>query len=158
MIGVEYSYEKELRGERGGKYIMRDMLNRDKGSYNDGRYDTLATPGKDISITIDADLQAYGELLMRNKVGSIVAIEPSTGELLSLVTTPSYDPSELVGRKRSANYSKLHTDSLKPLFDRSVLAGYPPGSTFKLINALIGLQEGILFDHSQYPCSRGYRF
>lgn len=158
LIGVEYSYEKELRGERGVKYIMRDVLNRVKGSYDDGKYDTLAVPGKDITITLDADLQAYGELLMRNKVGSIVAIEPATGELLSLVTSPSYDPAELVGRKRSANYNKLYNDTLKPLFDRSVLAGYPPGSTFKLVNALIGLQEGILHPTTTYPCSKGYRY
>lgn len=158
LIGVEYSYEKDLRGERGVKYIMRDMLNREKGSYEEGRYDTLAVPGKDITITLDADLQAYGELLMSNKVGSIVAIEPATGELLALVTSPNYSPSELVGRKRSSNYNRLYSDSLKPLFDRSVLAGYPPGSTFKLINALIGLQEGVLAPETTFPCSKGYRY
>lgn len=158
LIGVEYSYEKYLRGERGVKYIMRDVLNNEKGSYDDGRYDTLAVQGKDIGITIDADLQAYGELLMRNKVGSIVAIEPATGELLALVSSPSYDPAELVGRKRSANYSRLYSDTLKPLFDRSVLAGYPPGSTFKLVNALIGLQEGVLNSGTTHPCSKGYRY
>lgn len=151
--GIEKAYENELRGKKGIKITMVDVFNRVKGSYQDGIYDTLATAGKDIHLTIDSELQAYGEALMRNKRGSIVAIEPSTGEILALVTSPSYDPNLLIGRVRSRNYNKLADDTLVPLFNRALLAMYPPGSTFKLLVALIGQQEGVLTSGTSYPCA-----
>ena len=151
--GVEKIYEKALRGSKGLKIVMVDVFNREQGSFQDGRYDTVAVPGSDLMITIDADLQRYGEDLMRNKRGSIVAIEPSTGEILALVTSPNYDPNLLIGRVRSANYRALSQDTLKPLFNRATMAQYPPGSTFKAVNALIALDEGVLFPYSRYACS-----
>jgi len=129
-----------------------DVYNREMGSYKNGKYDTLAIKGENIYSTLDADLQAYGEKLMQNKIGSIVAIEPSTGEILSLITSPGYDPNELVGRARGKNYSKLNKDPLKPLFNRALMAQYPPGSTFKLVNALIALQEGVINKNTQFSC------
>jgi penicillin-binding protein 2 len=151
--GIEKAYEHELRGRKGIKITMVDVFNRVKGSYQDGVYDTLAVAGNDIFLTIDSELQAYGEELMRNKRGSIVAIEPSTGEILALVTSPSYDPNLLIGRVRSRNYNKLAADTLVPLFNRALLAMYPPGSTFKLLVALIGQQEGVLNTGTSYPCA-----
>ncbi len=138
--GVEESYEDILRGQKGVKYVLRDKYNSEIGSYKNGKYDTISKQGKDVTITIDAELQKYGEELMINKRGGIVAIEPSTGEILALVTAPSYDPSILVGRQRSANYTKLYKDSIaKPLYDRGLLAEYPPGSPFKILTGLIAL-------------------
>lgn len=154
--GVEKSYENVLRGKKGVEIFMVDVHNRIKGSYRNGRYDTAAVHGGNISITIDADLQLYGEKLMQNKLGSIVVIEPSTGDILALVSAPSYNPELLVGRVRSENYAKLYADSLIPLFDRPLMACYPPGSTFKTVNALIGLQEKIVTPATQYPCHSGY--
>ncbi len=151
--GIEKAYENELRGRKGMKIKMVDVYNREKGSYMDGRFDTAAISGNDLRMTIDAELQAYGELLMQNKRGSVVAIEPSTGEILALVTSPAYDPNLLIGRIRSKNYNKLYEDTLKPLFNRALLAMYPPGSTFKLVNALIGQQEGMLSEETEYPCA-----
>ncbi len=151
--GVEKAYENQLRGKKGMKIKMVDVFNREKGSYMNGKYDTLAVPGNDLYLTIDAELQAYGEQLMRNKKGSIVAIDPATGEILALVTSPAYDPNLLVGRIRSRNYSLLYNDTLKPLFNRALLAMYPPGSTFKPLMALIGQQEGVLSENTQYPCA-----
>lgn len=143
--GVELSYENELRGVKGIKFIQKDRFNRDIGPYKDGIYDTLPQPGKDVTITIDATLQKYGELLMKNKRGGIIAIEPSTGDILAMVSSPSYNPNLLVGRERSGNYSKMHYDTIsKPLYDRSLLAQYPPGSPFKVMNALVGLQENVV--------------
>jgi penicillin-binding protein 2 len=156
--GVEKVYEKELRGKRGTKLVLVDVHNRIKGSYKDGLYDTLAYAGKDLTTTIDLELQKYGELLMHNKRGSIVAIEPATGEVLCMVTNPNYNPNLLVGRVRSMNYQKLAADTLKPLFNRALMAKYPPGSTFKLINAIIGLHEGTITTHSSYSCSMGYSY
>lgn len=157
ISGIEKSYETELRGQRGVRIVMVDVHNREKGSYMNGIYDTLAIPGKNLVCTIDADLQAYGEMLMQNKKGSVVAIEPSTGEILAAVTSPSYNPNLLVGRDRTKNYSRLLKDTVfVPLFNRALMAYYPPGSTFKLINALIGKQEGVLHDNTRYPCARGY--
>jgi penicillin-binding protein 2 len=156
--GLEKSYEKYLRGKRGVRIVMVDVFNRAKGRFEDGRYDTLAVAGKDIVTTIDADLQRYGEALMKNKKGSIVAIDPATGEILAIVTNPAYDPNLLVGRVRSKNYQLLERDTLKPLFNRALMAMYPPGSTFKLINALIGLQEGVLTPNTHYSCRMGYNF
>lgn len=156
ISGVEKTYEKELRGEKGISIFLVDVHNRIKGSFKDGEYDELPVVGADIVSTLDADLQKYGEILMQNKRGSIVAIEPSTGEILTLVTNPAYDPNLLVGRVRTKNYRALARDTLKPLFNRAIMAKYPPGSTFKLLNALIGLQEGILTTKTKFSCHYGY--
>lgn len=157
--GIEEAYEKELRGRRGVKIYLVDVFSRIKGSYAEGKLDTLAVQGSDITSSIDLDLQAYGELLMKNKRGSIVAIEPKTGEVLALVSAPNYDPSLLVGRIRSENYAKLLGDTLvKPLFNRALMASYPPGSTFKPINGLIGLQEGVITPDTHFGCENGYLF
>lgn len=151
--GIESYYEKHLRGEKGIKIIVVDVHNREKESFMNGQFDTLPIPGKDIYLGIDAELQLYGENLMKDKVGSIVALEPSTGQILAMVTSPSYDPNELVGRVRGTNYSKLLNDSLKPLFNRATSGIYPPGSTFKMLNALIVLQSGVANKNTAYPCN-----
>jgi penicillin-binding protein 2 len=157
--GIEESYEKELRGRRGVKIFMVDVWSRVKGSYANGTLDTIAVQGKDIVSSIDLDLQEYGELLMKNKRGSIVAIEPETGEVLTLVSAPNYDPGLLVGRQRSENYSRLYLDTLyQPLFNRALMASYPPGSTFKPVNGLIGLQEGVITPDTRFSCNNGYLF
>ncbi|WP_431109923.1 penicillin-binding protein 2 [Winogradskyella poriferorum] len=157
--GVEQSYEDILRGTKGIKFIQKDRFNKNIGPFKEGTLDTLPVPGKDITITIDSELQAYGELLMKHKRGGIVAIEPSSGEILAMVTGPSYNPNILVGRNRSENYNKLHYDTIaKPLYDRGLLAQYPPGSPFKVINALIGLQEGVVDEHDTFSCKMGYYY
>ncbi len=157
ISGIEKSYEKVLRGKKGMHIIMKDVNNRDMGSYMDGLYDTAAISGKPLTTTLDADLQEYAELLMQNKIGSVVAIDPSTGEILAIVTSPTYDPNLFVGRARNKNFVELSQDSIgKPLFNRSTMASYPPGSTFKLVMALIGLNEGVLTAQTRYPCARGY--
>jgi len=156
-LGIEEAYEKDLRGTRGVKIFMVDVFSRVKGSYADGRLDTVAVQGSDIISGIDYDLQEYGEKLMQNKTGSIVAIEPRTGEILALVSSPNFDPSLLVGRVRSENFSKLQADTvLKPLFNRAFMASYPPGSTFKPINGLIALQEKVIVPSTEFGCSNGY--
>ncbi len=155
--GLDMSYEIALRGKAGVKYVMVDNHNREKGSFANGAYDTLAVPGYDITSTIDLDLQQYGEYLMHGKRGSVVAIEPKTGEILAMISSPGFDPNLLVGRDRSANYSRLYADSInKPLFDRGLLAEYPPGSTFKLVNGLIALQEGVITTETQFTCHHGF--
>ena len=157
--GVEQSYEITLRGVKGVKYIQKDKYNREIGSYKEGKYDTIAVQGEDINLTISAELQKYGEELMVNKRGGIVAIEPSTGEILALVTAPSYDPAILVGRQRSKNYTRLYNDSLaKPLYDRGLLAEYPPGSPFKILTGLIGLQEGVIDEQTTFMCNHGFSY
>lgn len=157
--GVEESYENTLRGIKGVKYILKDKYNREIGSYKEGKYDTIAVQGKDIHLTIDAELQKYGEELMINKRGGIVAIEPRTGEILALVTAPSYDPSILVGRQRSKNYTKLYRDSIaKPLYDRGLLAEYPPGSPFKILTGLVALQEGVINEQTTVICNHGFSY
>jgi len=156
VSGIEKSYESQLRGKKGVNIFLVDVHNNIKGSYADGRYDTTSVPGTELYCTIDLDLQQYGEMLMRGKTGSIVAIEPSTGEILALVSSPAYDPSLLVGRMRSDNFSRLLSDTINPLFDRALMASYPPGSTFKIINGLIGLQEGVIRSSSTFGCSMGY--
>lgn len=158
ISGLEKTYEKELRGQKGVNIFMVDVHNRIQGSYADGKFDTSSVMGKNITVSIDEKLQAYGEKLMVNKLGSIVAIEPSTGEILALVSSPSFDPELLVGRERAQNYRVLQTDSLKPLFNRASMAMYPPGSTFKLVNGLIGLKEGVLFPTTRYSCEGGYPY
>ncbi len=155
--GVEGQYEEILRGIKGVKYIQKDRFNRDIGPFKEGIFDTLPKKGKDVNISIDAMLQAYGEKLMENKRGGIVAIEPGTGEILSLITAPSYDPALLMGRQRSSNFTKFYLDTItRPLYDRGLLAEYPPGSPFKTINALIALQEGVIDTHDSFYCNRGY--
>jgi len=152
--GVEYSYEKELRGQKGKKIYLVDVHNRIQGDYANGEYNIKAIAGTNLTATIDADLQKYGELLMQNKMGSIVAIEPKTGEILAFVSSPSYDPNLLVGRKRTKNFPILSTDSLKPLFNRGLAATYSPGSTFKLVQALIGLQDGLISPETGFVCNK----
>lgn len=154
--GIELMYEKVLRGEKGYNILLRDVHGRTKGSYRDGAEDVAPKAGKNLTTGIDMELQEYGERLMNGKMGSIVAIEPKTGEILALVSAPSFDPSLLVGRKRSANYMKLLHDKHKPLFDRPVQAQYPPGSTFKLVQSLVMQQEGIIHRETRYPCYQGY--
>ncbi len=155
--GIEKGYENELRGKKGVQIKMRDVHNNIKGSFKNGKYDTASVKGEDLVCTLDAELQLYAENLMKNKIGGIAAIDPSTGEVLVLVTSPTYDPNLLVGRDFPKNYMTLLRDSIgKPLFNRALKSRYPPGSTFKLMNALIGLQEGVLSTATAYPCNRGY--
>lgn len=157
--GVEESYEDFLRGVKGVKYIQKDKYNRDIASYKEGKFDTIAVQGKDITLSIDGDLQKYGEELMINKRGGIVAIEPKTGEILALVTAPSYDPAILVGRQRSKNYTMLYHDSIaKPLYDRGLLAEYTPGSPFKILTGLVALQEGVIDENFSVSCHHGFSY
>lgn len=150
--GIEKYYENKLRGKKGLKIKIVDVFNRERGSFKNGKYDTLSIAGDDIYISINTELQIYGEKLMQNKKGSIVAIEPSSGEILALVSSPAYDPNLLIGRVRTENFKKLSSDTLEPLFNRATMAQYPPGSTFKIVNALIGLQEEVLFPYTKYGC------
>lgn len=157
--GVEFQYETELRGIKGVQYIQHNRFNKAIGSYKNGASDKKAIPGKDIMLTIDSELQQYTEKLMQHKRGGIIAIEPATGEILAMVTAPSYDPNILIGRDRSKYYTELYLDSInKPLYDRGLLAQYPPGSTFKLANGLIGLQENIITAKSTFLCFHGYQY
>lgn len=157
--GVEKQYEEFLRGKKGVQYFQKDKHNAAIERYKNGTLDTLPIMGQPLQLTIDIGLQAYGELLMQHKHGGIVAIEPKTGEILALVSAPSFDPSLLVGRDRSKNYTALYNDSIgKPLYDRTLLAQYPPGSPFKVVNALIGLQEGVITPQSVFSCGGGYRY
>lgn len=156
ISGIESSFEEQLRGRKGVNYLMVDVRGRVKGELYEGRYDTAAISGQDLTLSLDIDLQEYGEKLMRGKTGAIVAIRPQTGEILCMVSAPSYDPSLLVGRDRSVNFPALSSDPDKPLFNRAIQAWYPPGSTFKTINALVGLAEGTVTPDTRYPCHRGY--
>lgn len=156
ISGIESSFEEQLRGRKGVNYLMVDVRGRVKGELYDGKYDTAAVSGQDLTLSLDIDLQAYGEKLMKGKTGAIVAIRPQTGEILCMVSAPSYDPSLLVGRDRSVNFPVLSSDPDKPLFNRAIQAWYPPGSTFKTLNALIGLAEGTVRPDTRYPCHRGY--
>lgn len=155
-LGIEKSYEAALRGHKGVEILMKDALGRIKGKYENGELDESPVAGHNLKLGLDIELQQYGEQLMANKIGAIVAIEPSTGEILALVTSPNYDPSLLVGRERGKNYSMLVKDPLKPLYDRSIQGAYPPGSTFKPTQGLIFLQEGVITTSTMYPCYRGY--
>jgi len=157
--GIEEYYESFLRGRKGKKFFQKDRFNRIIGSYEEGKYDVPKEGAQNLILTIDSELQRYGEELLKNKRGGIVAIEPRTGEVLSLVSAPGYDPSILVGRKRSKNYRKLALDTLaKPLFDRGLQAQYAPGSPFKTINALVALQEGVIDDKTAYLCQKGHYY
>lgn len=156
--GLEKSYENILRGTKGERILLVDNYNRIKGSYKNGDYDKPAEVGDNLITTLDIDLQEYAYQLMRNKKGGIIAIEPSTGEILLKVSSPGYDPQLLIGLERGKNYRKLQEDPNKPLFDRTVMASYPPGSTFKTLQALIGLQEGVITPASCFECRGGAYF
>ena len=154
--GLETIREKELRGRKGYHIFLRDSRNRRQDAYAGGEYDEPAVPGKDITTTIDAELQQYGQRLMRGKKGSLIAIEPSSGEILAMVSSPGISVDELANM--GANYSRLAANPNRPMFNRTVQASYPPGSVFKLVNGLIGLQEGVLQPWYEYPCQRGYAY
>ncbi|HEY0244073.1 MAG TPA: penicillin-binding protein 2 [Mucilaginibacter sp.] len=156
ISGVEKAYENVLRGQRGVENWMVDSKGNQKGSYANGAYDTLAVPGERLTSSLDIRLQKLGERLMRNKVGSIVAIEPSTGEILAFVSSPGYDPNLLVGHERGANYTQLHNNPYKPFLVRPIQANYPPGSSFKPLSALIAMQEGIITPQTTYNCPGYY--
>ena len=153
--GIEKAYESVLRGVKGKRKVLVDVHNREMGAYDNGAEDIVAIPGTSIWSTLDMQLQRYGEELMSGKRGAIVAIEPKTGEILCLISSPNYDPNLLVGTARPKNYSKLMMDSEKPLFNRALMAAYPPGSTFKLANGLIALQDHVITPTSVYSCSGG---
>ena len=151
--GIERTYEKQLRGEKGVEILMRDARGRIQGKYQDGAMDRPAQTGTDLHLSIDRATQAIAEELMQGKIGSVVAIEPKTGEILSMVSAPYWDPGKLVGKERSANYKELLNDPHKPLMNRATQAQYSPGSTFKILQALIALQEGVISPHTQYACN-----
>ena len=153
VIGIENAYEEALRGRKGVSFQLVDVHNRIKGSYEEGQSDTSAILGSNLTTTLDAEVQAYAEYLMHNKKGSIVAIEPATGEVLAFVSAPTYDPSLLVGRARGVNFQKLAADTLQPIFNRAIRAAYPPGSTFKIVNSLIALEEGAITPQTAFSCS-----
>lgn len=155
--GIELAYEEELRGKKGVSYILKDNLGREVGSYKDGDFDTVAVSGLDVVTALDIELQKYGEELMQNKTGSIVAIEPATGEILTMISAPTYDPNLLtINRNRGEAFSALLQDSLRPFLDRSLMAKYPPGSIFKTVVSLIGIQEGVTTANTGHSCTGGY--
>ena len=157
-LGVERSYEKQLRGEKGVRIMLRDVRGRTQGHYKDGKYDKDAKPGKNLTLSIDMELQALAERLLQGKLGAIVAIEPSTGEILCMASGPTYDPNSLIGRDRGKYHKILKNDKKSPMLNRAVMGTYPPGSTFKITQALIGLQEGIITPGTTFPCSRGFNY
>ena len=157
-LGVEKSYEKYLRGEKGIEILLRDAHGRIQGHYMDGEYDRPSVPGKNLTLSLDIDLQMLGERLLKNKIGSIVAIEPETGEILCLVSSPNYDPHLMIGRQRGKNHLMLQRDKMKPLLNRALMGVYPPGSTFKTITATAGLNEGIVAGSSTYFCGHSYEY
>jgi penicillin-binding protein 2 len=154
ISGLEAKYEASLRGKRGIKYKITDARGQEKGSFKEGALDILSVPGQDLISTIDVSLQLYGEKLMKNKIGSIVAIEPSTGEILTMVSSPSYNPNLLTSKNLSNNFAALERDSLAPLFHRPIMAMYSPGSIFKIVQALIALQEGVVHANTVYACNK----
>ena len=155
--GLEAAYEQVLRGQKGTETLLRDAHGRIQGKYRDGALDTLPTRGKDITLGLDIELQKLGERLMKNKIGSIVAIEPATGEILCMVSAPSYDPRLLTGRSRGENHKALSKDKRKPLLNRAIMGTYPPGSTFKISQALTFLQEGVITPQTTFPCHGGFK-
>ena len=155
-LGIEKSYDKFLRGVKGKEILIRDARGRIRGRYEEGAHDVAPVSGRDLKLSIDINLQRYAESLMVNKIGAVVAIEPETGEILAMVSAPSYKPASLIGRQRGKNYKELVNDPLKPLFDRALQGAYPPGSTFKPSQGLIFLQEGIVTTSTLYPCYRGF--
>ncbi|MHA7131293.1 penicillin-binding protein 2 [Algoriphagus namhaensis] len=154
LSGMERFYEDDLRGVKGVKYKMVNVRGIDKGPFKDGEYDTASVEGRNITSTLDMELQKYGEMLMEGKTGSVVAIEPKTGEILAMISAPFYDPNELTGADFGKNYQKLNSQPTKPLFNRPVMAMYPPGSIFKIVQSLIGLQDGVLTPETTYACNR----
>ncbi|MEY2705304.1 MAG: hypothetical protein RL407_1366 [Bacteroidota bacterium] len=154
LSGLEKYYEEELRGTKGVKYKMVNVRGVDKGPFKEGEYDTISVAGKNITSTIDLELQRYGELLMNGKTGSVVAIEPKTGEILAMISAPFYDPNQLTGAAFGTTFQKLNVDASKPLFNRPIMATYPPGSIFKIVQSLIGLQEGVLTPETTFSCNR----
>ncbi len=156
--GVERSYEADLRGEKGVEVLLRDSRGRVQGHYQNGELDTKPKPGRDITLTIDSELQKLGERLMEGKAGAIVAIEPSTGEILCLVSSPTFDPRRMAGKERGRYHAELYEDLNRPLLNRAIQGVYPPGSTFKISQGLTFLQEGVITTSTAYPCSRGFRF
>jgi penicillin-binding protein 2 len=157
-LGIERSYEKELRGQKGIQILLRDAHGRIQGRYQNGALDQRAIPGKNLILGIDAELQALGERLMEGKIGAIVAIEPATGEVLCMVSSPTYDPRQMVGRLRSKNHRALSQDVWKPLLNRAIMGQYPPGSTFKTTQGLTFMTEGVINSHTMYPCAHGFNF
>ena len=157
-LGVEKYYEKELRGEKGIKIKLRDAHGRIQGSYQRGKFDQRPVAGKDLTLGIDLNLQALGERLLQGKIGSIVAIDPKTGEVLAMVSSPSYDPRRLVGKMRGKMHRYLSHDPWKPLLNRSIMGQYPPGSTFKTTQALTYLTEGIITPGTAFPCHHGFSY
>tara|TARA_Y100000994_G_scaffold159072_1_gene130392 strand:- start:31567 stop:33303 length:1737 start_codon:yes stop_codon:yes gene_type:complete len=158
ITGIERIYEDILKGEKGVERKIVDVFGKYQGKFEDGRYDTLSKAGTDITLTIDIELQKYAEKIMSNKRGSIVAIEPKSGEILCLVSSPTYDPSLFIGQHRATNFRKLYIDPDKPLYDRAITASYPPGSIFKLINALIGLEEEVITTGTLFQCNKGWNY
>lgn len=157
-LGVERSYERVLRGEKGMRIMLRDVHGRTQGHYKDGASDVAPVPGRDLTLSIDLELQELAERLLEGKLGAIVAIEPSTGEILCMASSPTYDPRQMVGRDRGKNHAALATDPMRPLLNRAIMGCYPPGSTFKPTQALLGLQEGIIDAHTAFPCSHGFNY
>ena len=157
-LGVERYYEKDLRGEKGVQILLRDAHGRIQGRYQNGKYDRKPVPGRDLTLGIDLKLQALGERMLEGKIGAIVAIEPSTGEVLCMVSSPSYDPRMMVGRMRGRNHRMLSHDSWKPLLNRAIMGQYPPGSTFKTTQALTYLTEGIIKPNTLFPCHHGFYY
>lgn len=157
--GIEKSYEKYLRGEKGVEVLLRDAHGRIQGHYMNGELDRPSVPGKNLTLGLDIDLQMLGERLLQNKIGAIVAIEPATGEILCMVSSPSFDPHLMIGRQRGKNHRMLQMDKRKPLLNRAIMGVYPPGSTFKTAQALTFLQEGIIREDSPtFPCSHGFNY
>jgi penicillin-binding protein 2 len=154
--GIEKSYETYLRGEKGAEILLRDAHGRIKGKYEEGEHDRVPISGKDLTLSIDIDLQAYGEELMKNKLGSIIMIQPQTGEILCMVSSPTYDPSSLVGRQFGTNFTELVKNSYTPLINRALNGAYPPGSTFKPAQGLVFLQENIITPNTAYSCHGGF--
>lgn len=154
--GIERSYEEQLRGEKGVEVLLRDAHGRIQGRYLDGELDEAPVPGKNLTLSLDIELQMLGERLMQNKIGSIVAIEPETGEILCMVSAPSFDPKLMVGRQRGKNHNQLEADKQKPLLNRAIMGTYPPGSTFKPAQGLTFLEEGIINNETLFPCSNGF--
>ena len=157
-LGVERFYEKQLRGEKGVEILLRDVRGRIQGNYMEGKFDKSPVAGKNLTLSLDINLQMLGERLLEGKIGSIVAIEPSTGEVLCMVSSPTYDPHLMIGRNRGKNHLKMVSDPWKPLLNRAIMGTYPPGSTFKTTQALTFLQEGIIVPGTPFPCSGGFNF
>ena len=157
-LGVERFYEKQLRGEKGVEVLLRDAHGRIQGNYMDGAFDKASVPGKNLTLSLDIELQMLGERLLEGKIGSIVAIEPSTGEVLCLVSSPTYDPRLMVGRNRGKNHLEMAQNPWKPLLNRAIMGTYPPGSTFKTTQALTYLQEGVITTSTAYPCTGGFSY